>query len=815
MNDRIGEGCAYGNLGSAYHSLGDFQSAIRCHKEDLSICRELKNKAGEGGAYGNLGVAYHSLGEYKTAIVYHKKHIKIVNEIGDKLGKGSAQGNIGLTYRALCEFKLAIDHHMKHLTIALEVSDIAGEGRAYSNLGSAYQSLGEFQRAIGYHKQSLSIAKEVGDKSLEGLAYGGLGSALFELGDFKRAEEYYKKRLAIAKKVGDRAGEGHAYCNLGNTLHLLGDLEKAFEYHTKELITAKEIGDRAGEGSANGNLGNIYQSLGDVQQSIEHHTKHVTIAKEVGDKVGEGHAYGNLGNSYQSLRDFERAIVYHKQDLSIAKEVSDKPGEAKSCFYLGLDFESLGSLHEALNYFRSSVSNYDTVRKNSVSEDVCKIFFRDQYRNAYTSLWRVLIKLQNKDEALEVAEQGRAQALMDNLKLLYGTRVSTPVILERKETIFFITRKTSSQTVFQALQKDTINFWILGKGKKRAFKQVKLETQSACKDHILMLIEKALKKIGAGVGARCENRSLDELNDDLLSRRGDGEGTAKPSDGTIDCLQPLFDTFIGPIEDLLLGDEIVIVPDGPLCLVPWAALSETIRIRTVPSLTVLTLITDSPEGYHSKRGALLVGDPCLKQVTSRSGKPVYAQLYYARKEVEMIREVLKVKPLTGKEATKRAVLEQITSVALIHIAAHRRKETGEIALAPNPGYTTEVPKEPDYILTMSDVQAVKLRARLVVLSCCHSGRGAVMYEGVVGMARAFLSAGARSVLVSLWAIDDEATMEFMKSFYKHLRYEESASVALHQAMKFLRELDKFCVPKYWAPFVLIGDNVTIEFGENK
>ena len=217
--------------------------------------------------------------------------------------------------------------------------------------------------------------------------------------------------------------------------------------------------------------------------------------------------------------------------------------------------------------------------------------------------------------------------------------------------------------------------------------------------------------------------------------------------------------------------------------------------------------SDSPDGYHIKRGALLVGDPCLKQVTSRSGKPVYAQLYYARKEVEMIREVLKVKPLTGKEATKRAVLEQITSVALIHIAAHRRKETGEIALAPNPGYTTEVPKEPDYILTMSDVQAV--------LSCCHSGRRTVMSEGVVGMARAFLSASARSVLVSLWAIDDEATMEFMKSFYKHLRYGESASVALHQALKFLRELDKFCAPQYWAPFALIGDNVTIEFGENK
>ena len=105
-----------------------------------------------------------------------------------------------------------------------------------------------------------------------------------------------------------------------------------------------------------------------------------------------------------------------------------------------------------------------------------------------------------------------------------------------------------------------------------------------------------------------------------------------------------------------------------------------------------------------------------------------------------------------------------------------------------------------------------MRARLVVLSCCHSGRGEVKSEGVVGIARAFLAAGARSVLVSLWAISDEATMEFMKSFYQHLKYGESTSVALHQAMKALRNSEKFCVVKNWAPFVLIGDDVRLEFG---
>ena len=113
---------------------------------------------------------------------------------------------------------------------------------------------------------------------------------------------------------------------------------------------------------------------------------------------------------------------------------------------------------------------------------------------------------------------------------------------------------------------------------------------------------------------------------------------------------------------------------------------------------------------------------------------------------------------------------------------------------------------------MSDVQAANLRARLVVLSCCHSGRGRVWKgEGVVGIARAFLAAGARSVLVALWAIDDKATMVFMKSFYQYLRKGKTASAAIHQSIKFLIESEEFSEMRYWAPFQLIGDDVKIEF----
>lgn len=233
----------------------------------------------------------------------------------------------------------------------------------------------------------------------------------------------------------------------------------------------------------------------------------------------------------------------------------------------------------------------------------------------------------------------------------------------------------------------------------------------------------------------------------------------------------------------------------------------------VPSLTTFKLIAGAPDDFHSKTGALLVGDPWLEEVTNTKGEPILHQLPYAKEEVEMIGKLLRATPLTGRNATKTEVLKRLKSVALVHIAAHGWPETGEIALAPNPERTSHIPKRKDFILTMSDVQAVHLGARLVVLSCCHTGKGEVKSEGVVGIARAFLCAGARSVLVSLWAIEDKATSLFMRSFYQQLTDGKRASAALQQAMISLRGSKEYCTAKNWAPFVLIGDDVTLEFGE--
>ena len=156
-----------------------------------------------------------------------------------------------------------------------------------------------------------------------------------------------------------------------------------------------------------------------------------------------------------------------------------------------------------------------------------------------------------------------------------------------------------------------------------------------------------------------------------------------------------------------------------------------------------------------------------------------------------------------------AFADRLHSVSLLHFEAHGNADRGGIALSlVRPSDRTL--EEEDYLLTMSDIAQVQLRAKLVVLSCCHSARGQIRAEGVVGIARAFLGSGARSVLVALWAISDKTTEQLMCRFYQHHVRGESASESLHQAMKWMRGhgFDMVCD---WAPFMLIGDNVTFNF----
>ncbi|XP_078380662.1 uncharacterized protein LOC144663550 isoform X1 [Oculina patagonica] len=816
--DRCGEGSAYGNLGISFGKLGDFRKAIEFHERHLKIAKEAGDTAGEGRAYCSLGNANHRVGDFKKAIEYHERCLRIAKELGDMDGIGGAYGGLGIGYRHLGDLEKAIDYHERSLKIAKEVGDTAGEGHAYGNLGNAYLSLGDFRKAIECHEYLLKITKEVEDRAGEGSAYGNLGNAYLRLGDYKKAIECSECYLKIAKEVGDETGEGRAYGNLGIVYHSLGDFRKAIEHHERHLKIAIEVEDTAGEGCAYSNLGIEYFRLGDYKKAIEYHERALKIAKETGDRAAESKVYGNLGSTYALLRDFKKAIEYEKSGLKIAREIGETAAEAALLNNLGQNFELEGLLIEALDCYYSSVRKYNDVRHRLLFNDEWKISYRNMYSFAYTSLWRLLLKQGEVIKALFAAEQARAQALQDLMNLKYASES-----VHKTEEITYDTFSClPSTTVFLAIDEREIIFWTIRNGKDVHLRRQRIggsSSEDVATTVAESLIHSAYGKIGLRDSVKCEDRSLDRLSHEDLPNKKCSHTISEPTEIDTNPLRALYDVIIGPIFDLIHGNELILVPEGPLCLAPYAAfldfnlkyLSDAFKIRVIPSLSSLKLLNDCSADYHKKSGALLVGDPCLEEVLYQGERLM--QLPCAKAEVEMIGELLQTAPLTGKEATKDEVLRRLPSVALVHIAAHGRMETGEIALAPSTTRVFQSPSEEDFLLTMKDVLRVQLRARLVVLSCCHSGRGEIKSEGVVGIARAFLGAGARSVLVSLWAIDDEATLEFMKSFYQHLAEGRSASEALNRAMKFLRDSDEFNEVKYWAPFVLIGDDVTLDLDE--
>ena len=839
------QGNAYSDIGKTYLDIGDSKKSLQVLKRLLSFAKETSERRGEVWALKSIGVAHLRLGNFKAARTDFELCLKIAKEIGDKYQEASALDGLGQAHDNLGHFKAAMEFFELQLQIAQDLGDKILERNSYCNLGNTCLHLGNFKQALVFHTQLLNIVKESRDRKGEEFAYGSLGNVYYSFGFLKEAIENHERQLEIVHERRDREGEGRVYCNLGNDYRSIGnlqkakhyyelnlkiakevktmtlergvyanlgivyrhmnDFEKAIENHNRNLEICKKVGDRPGEGRAYGNLGLAYGDLGDLEKALEYHKICLEVAKEVEDRACEGHAHGNIGITYLALGDCERALQYVECQRKIAIEVGDEIGQAIANYHLGLVFESMDSLGKALRCFESSVRILNDMRRRLLNDE-WKIGLRDVYEMVYAGLWGVLINQDKITEGLVAAEKGRAQALKDLMESNYGLKTAngrrTTQEMSKDDILSCI---SSSVVVFTATHSDLNCHWVLQK-ESVCIRKLSIEYD------IQWMLEVARAKIGVRGGAQCEDRSLDRLRNNEEENEGCVQGRPAALPNHDNPFRTLYDLTIGPIIDLIHGDELIVVPEGPLWLAPYAAfmdpnsryLSESFRIRFIPSLFSLKLILDCPADYHAKNGALLVGDPWVEEVKLK-------QLPCAKKEVELIAETLHTTPLTGKEATKDEVLKQLSNVALIHIAAHGRMETGEIALSPNPTRASEKPRDEDFLLTMSDVLNVRLRARLVVLSCCHSGRGEIKAEGVVGIARAFLGAGARSVLVSLWAIDDEATLEFMKYFYQHLAEGESASKSLNQAMKFMRESDKFRDVKYWAPFVLIGDDVTLEF----
>ncbi|GAA6622323.1 CHAT domain-containing protein [Scytonema sp. NUACC26] len=813
--------------GNQQFKTSQYKAALNSYEQALKIYQSIGDQLGEGNSLGNLGNTYSSLGEYKQAIKYYQQHLEIAHAIGDRYGEGNSLGNLGLAYDSLGEYKQAIKYHQQSLEIKRAIGNRLGEGATLGNLGVAYSSLGEYKQAIKYHQQSLEIARAIGNRYGEGAALGNLGNAYDSLGEYKQAIQYHQQHLEIARAIDDRNGEGASLSGLGNAYNSLGEYKQAIQYHQQHLEIARAIGNRNGEGATLGNLGLAYRSLGEYKQAIQYHQQSLEIARAIGNRNGEGATLGNLGLAYSSLGEYKQAIKYHQQHLEIARAIGDRYGEGNSLNNLGLSYLNFGQSKPAEQYLRDAITVLESQRERLGNNHTFKVSLFDTQAHTYRLLQQALIAQKQSDNALVIAERGRARAFAELIIEQQQLSSSPPPNLSQ---IRLVAKQQKATIVYYSIAWNHLYIWVVKLNGEVVFHNADLKNKN--------LGTFAEDTRSAAVNLAEGNSPPQSVADELITgwvrqtrsavAKTDDSSSAPSSDGVRRpscrgnlCLQQMYSLLIQPIAKQLPthpDSRVIFVPHESLFLVPFAALQdqkdqkfliEKHTIAIAPSIHVLQLTHQKKLALKSRPSTktdsmMVVGNPKMPKVPSINGATPapLESLPGAQQEATTIAQMFQTAPLTGDRATKAVVTKHMTQANYIHFATHGLLENlgepgipGAVALAPD--------AQDDGLLSADEVLKMKLKAELVVLSACDTGRGRITGDGVIGLPRAFISAGTPSIVVSLWRVSDESTAFFMPEFYRQLKVHKDKAIALRQAM--LTTMKKYPHPSDWSAFLLIGE----------
>jgi CHAT domain-containing protein/lipoprotein NlpI len=726
----------------------------------------------------------------------YRQALEIYRENEDDWGKnlsiielGEAYNSQGIKQYFNREFEAALKSYQTALTLYRESDYLSGKADVLYNLGMAYDIFNRRKKAIEYFQQSLDIARKIGDRHREGRCLGSLGISY----------------LALALEKDNRTNE---------------DYQEALKCYEESLAIAREISDLRGQWLALQSLGNIFILQEQYDSGIDCYQQSLTKARESADLYGEGFALGNIGAVYLSQGNYSKAIEYFQQVLEISRELKEWNTEAINLERLGLALFKSGNLSESENRLRQAIEVYEKTWAGHGQNNLEKTSILDVQQNAYQLLQQVLIARGQIENALGIADRGRARAIADLLarRLSDGQKERVEIIPLTIEQIKNVAKEQNATLVEYTIindfdgpteekTRDSMLFiWVIKPTGEIHFRTIDLKPFL---QGYTSTLEKLVSVTRISIGARGQFRKAQV---DRAERKAVVDRAER-----VVRVNELYNILIEPIADLLpidASDRVIFIPQGPLFLVPFPALKnksgkyliEQHTILTATSIKVLELTREHQERVQAvaRKDMLVVGNPTMPSISFEVGqKPQKLDpLPGAEKEALAIAPLLNTKALIGNEATKVAIVKRMASSRIIHLATHglledfRKQDVpGAIALAPS---ATD-----DGLLTAAEILEFKLNAELVVLSACDTGQGRLTVDGVIGLSRSLIAAGVPSVIVSLWSVPDAATAFLMMEFYQNLQGNLDKAQALRQAM--LTTMKKYPDPISWAAFTLIGE----------
>jgi CHAT domain-containing protein/tetratricopeptide (TPR) repeat protein len=734
-------------------------------------------------------------------------------------GDGRAKTLQGLIEVELGDYRQALSD----LTVGVHLLRVYGsrDRLGQQELNAGLIALGEVSWHQGLYQQGTQRVTQVlqatGSPELRRRALNILGSIQWEIGQYPEAKATFEQAAGVANTPGDTLGKAKTRENLGRVYQVLGDKKQALKEYQIALDELRSVGAWGRQVLVLNNLGLLAIDLGLNNRALKYLKSAEGNLSNSGG-VGRVTTYLSLGYYYVQKQEYPLAIDYLERGLDWARSNGDRLGEAKTLGGLGEIQLQQQNYQQARDNLESSLAIFESLRPGLRDEQ--KISLAESQKYTYDLLQQAYIAQEQPAAALIVAERSRARAFVELLaqrtadNLESNLPLTTPSLQEIKAIAHNRQATLVSYSIIsnQQGEESQLYIWVVNPQGDISFRRLDLgEIKQKFSTSVASVSSNSLHAAAGGL-----DLSNPRLQDYVVALRGDLRAQSTPMDERqkLGFPRDAYTMLIAPIKDLLPTDPqqlVVFIPHGALFLAPFPALQDnqgeflieqhTMQIAPAiqtlamqPPISQETSQAISPGNGKSKTfsNPLIVGNPAPMP-------PSLSSLQGAEAEAKAIAKILGVTPIIGEAATEKTIIEQMPQAKLIHLATHGLFDEHQ-GLASSLAFSTK--DNQDGFLTAAEILDLDLEADLVVLSACNTGRGKITGDGVVGLSRSFLLAGAQSTLVSLWDVSDLATSALMTDFYRQLQNNQTQPQALRQAM--LDTMQTYPDPREWAAFILVG-----------
>lgn len=908
------------DIGELNIDSGNKEAISDCSDQARALSKRIGYVRGEARALSNMGGLFSFvLGDKQKGLDFFNQSLSLWQSIGDLPGQAELLTNLGYTHTDLGNLKQALNYFSQALSFWQAAKHRRGEARTLTAIGVVHCSLGDMQKAIDNHTRAVNIFHTIGDILGEAVTLNGIAYVYNSTGEPVKALELYKKALQLYKDANRRSGEAVTIGQIGRIYEALGEKSKALEYHNRRLGISRSLSNPRAEAHTLRDIGVVFDSLGETEKALGYYDQALSISRTQGDRRSEGYTLNCIGYVYDRKGEKERALGMYRQALELLHAVEDRTGETLTLHNIARVTRDLGDLTEAQAQAKALLGIVESLRTKVINQELRTSYFASAHQH-YELYIDILMRLHRDSPAggydvaaLEISEKARGRSLLDLLNeagadvrqgvdqaLLQQERHLQQLLNSRAETQVRLARGRPAEGQMAAIKNEIADLTsqyeaVLARIRSTSPRYAALahprilklpEIQELLGEDTMLLeyflgSEKSyLWAVTSGSVATFELPGRSALENEARRLYGLlASFSETPEDLPLqqrrlyqDRIQKnysetaarLSEMLLAPVADRLAAKRLIIVADGALLYVPFAALpippgprktadmqSPLIvrhEIVNLPSISVIAAIRKEASGCCSPSKTLAVlADPVFERDDPRvdpggprtRGRPAAgrAQLQPDQKlpvsrGAGATDEKLKFQRLPEAWAEAMAISKlvpqadrmlalgfdanistatgaELRHYRIIHFATHAliygvHPQLYGIVLS----LVDKNGNPQDGFLRLNEIYNLKLETDLVVLSACQTAIGKeIQGEGLVGLTRGFIYAGAPRVVASLWKVNDKASAELMKNFYEAMLSRERLrpAAALRAAQIKMWKQSRWNFPYYWAAFLLQGE----------